>query len=101
LISASLNKTAAKLILGAISAGFKAMAFSKACFIASLLGAVALNPERLFFLIIIVPVIFLFFIVYGLVSRWTFARTGDPRVAALGNAASLAWAIAVTFPIVS
>jgi len=75
--------------------------FSKFCFLASLLFAVGLNPEKLFFLIIIVPVIFLFFIVYGLVSRWTYARTGDPRVAALGNAASLAWAIAVTFPIVS
>ena len=62
--------------------------------------AVALNPERLFFLIIIVPVIFIFFVVYGLISRWTYSRTGDPRVAALGNAAGLAFAIAVTFPIV-
>jgi pimeloyl-ACP methyl ester carboxylesterase len=75
--------------------------FSKVCFLASLLFAVGLNPEKLFFLIIIVPVIFLFFIVYGLISRWAYARTGDPRVAVLGNAASLAWAIAVTFPIVS
>ncbi len=75
-------------------------AFSKLCFIGSLLGAVALNPERLFFLIIIVPVIIIFFLVYGLISRWTYERTGDPRVAALGNAAGLAWAIAVTFPIV-
>ena len=82
---------------GAARGGY---AFSKICFIASLLGAVALNPERLFFLIIIVPVIFIFFLVYGLISRWTYARTGDPRVAALGNAAGLAWAIAVTFPIV-
>jgi pimeloyl-ACP methyl ester carboxylesterase len=82
---------------GAAQGGY---AFSKLCFIASLLGAVALNPQKLFFLIIIVPVIFIFFIVYGLVSRWTYARTGDPRVAALGNAAGLAFAIAVTFPIV-
>ena len=82
---------------GAARGGY---AFSKICFIASLLGAVALNPERLFFLIIIVPVIFIFFLVYGLISRWTYARTGDPRVAALGNAAGLAWAITVTFPIV-
>ena len=82
---------------GAARGGY---AFSKVCFIASLLGAVALNPARLFFLIIIVPVIFIFFLVYGLVSRWTYGRTGDPRVAALGNAAGLAFAIAVTFPIV-
>jgi len=82
---------------GAARGGY---AFSKLCFIGSLLGAVALNPQKLFFLIIIVPVIFIFFVVYGLISRWTYGRTGDPRVAALGNAAGLAFAIAVTFPIV-
>ena len=82
---------------GAACGGY---AFSKLCFIGSLLGAVALNPQKLFFLIIIVPVIFIFFVVYGLISRWTYGRTGDPRVAALGNAAGLAFAIAVTFPIV-
>ena len=82
---------------GAARGGY---AFSKVCFIASLLSAVALNPQKLFFLIIIVPVIFIFFVVYGFVSRWTYRRTGDPRVAALGNAAGLAFAIAVTFPIV-
>ena len=84
--------------VGAARGGY---AFSKACFLASLMGAVALNPQKLFFLIIIVPVILVFFIVYGLVSRWTYARTKDPRVAALGAAAGLAWAIGVTFPIVS
>ena len=82
---------------GAASGGY---VFSKVCFLASLLFAAALNPEKLFFLVIIVPVIFLFFIVYGLVSRWTYERIGDPRVAALGNAAALAFAIAVTFPMV-
>ncbi len=82
---------------GAARGGY---AFSKICFIASLLGAVALNPQKLFFLIIIVPVIFIFFMVYGLISRWTYGRTGDPRVAALANAAGLAFAIAVTFPII-
>ncbi len=82
---------------GAARGGY---AFSKVCFITSLLGAVALSPERLFFLIIIVPVILIFFVVYGLISGWTYERSGDPRVAALGNAAGLAWAIAVTFPIV-
>jgi hypothetical protein len=50
--------------------------------------------------VIIVPAIFVFFVVYGLVSRWVYARTGDPRAAALGNAAGLAWAIAVAFPVV-
>jgi predicted ferric reductase len=75
--------------------------FTKLCFVVSLAIAVALNPHKLFFLIIIVPVICIFFTVFGLVSRWTYARTGDPRVAALSNAVALAWAICATFPVVS
>jgi dienelactone hydrolase len=75
--------------------------FSKVCIVVSLGAAVALNPQKLFFLVIIVPVICLFFMVFGWVSRWTYARTGDPRVAALGNAAALAWSICATFPVVS
>ncbi len=77
-----------------------AYAFTKVCFVASLLLAIALNPSKLFFLAIIAPVIAVVFIMYGLISAWVYARTGDPRVAAIGNAAGLAWAIAVTFPIV-
>lgn len=75
-------------------------AFTKLCFLVSLVIAVSLNPQRLFFLIIIVPVILVLFIVYGLVGLWAYSRTGDPRVSALGNAFALAWAIAVTFPVV-
>jgi dienelactone hydrolase len=75
--------------------------FSKVCIVASLGIAVALNPYKLFFLIIIVPVICVFFLVFGWISRWAYARTGDPRVAALGNAAALAWSICATFPVVS
>jgi len=78
-----------------------AYAFTKFCFLLSLVFAVALNLQKLFFLIIIVPVILIFFVIYGLVSHWVYARTRDPRVAALGNALALAWAIAVTFPVVS
>ncbi len=78
-----------------------AYAFTKFCFVLSLVFAVALNLQKLFFLIIIVPVILIFFVIYGLVSHWVYARTHDPRVAALGTALALAWAIAVTFPVVS
>ncbi|PWB92138.1 alpha/beta hydrolase [Methylocystis sp. MitZ-2018] len=74
--------------------------FSKFCFIASLAIAVALNPRRLFFLVIIAIVIVFLLTVYGLVGRWVYARTRDPRVGALGAAFGLAWALAVTFPIV-
>ncbi|WP_294534538.1 alpha/beta fold hydrolase [uncultured Rhodoblastus sp.] len=75
--------------------------FSKLCVVVSLAIAVALNPPKLFFLVIIVPVICLFFMVFGWISRWTYGRTGDPRVAALANAAALAWSICATFPVVS
>lgn len=75
-------------------------AFSKFCFILSLAIAVALNPRRLFFLVIIAVVIVLLFAVFGLVNRWVYSRTNDPRVGALGAALALAYAIAVTFPIV-
>ncbi len=75
-------------------------AFSKFCFVASLGIAVALNPGRLFFLIIIAIVIVILLTVYGLVGRWVYARTRDPRAGALGAAFGLAWAIAVCFPIV-
>ena len=76
-----------------------AYAATKIAFLASLGIAVALDPERLFFLIIIVPVIAVFFLVYGLISRWTYRRTGHPLVAGFANAVAFAWAIGVTFPL--
>ena len=78
-----------------------AYAASKAAFLISLAIAVALDPGRLFFLIIIVPVIALFFIVYGLLSRWIYDRTGQPLIAGIASAIAFAWAIGVTFPLVA
>jgi hypothetical protein len=63
--------------------------------------AVALNMQRLFFLIIIVPVILVFFAVYGMFSGWVYRQTNHPIVGAAANAGALAWAIAVTFPLVA
>ncbi len=74
---------------------------SKLCFLLSLALAVALDFERLFFLVIILPLILVFFLVYGLFSRWAFRATGQPLAAGLANALAFAWAIAVTFPILS
>jgi hypothetical protein len=74
---------------------------SKAAFIVSLGLAVALDFERLFFLIIIVPLIVLFFVFFGLISRWVYARTNNPLVAGLANAIAIAWAIGVVFPLVA
>lgn len=78
-----------------------AYAASKLAFLASLGIAVALDFERLFFLLIIVPVILLFFIVHGLFSTWAYRRTGHPWAAGLANAVVFAWAIGVTFPLLA
>ncbi|TVP55782.1 MAG: alpha/beta fold hydrolase [Gemmatimonadales bacterium] len=75
-----------------------AYAFTKVLFLLSLALAVALDFQALFFLIIIFPVVLIFFVVHGLFSRWAFRSTGSPLVAGLGNSMAFAWAIAVTFP---
>jgi pimeloyl-ACP methyl ester carboxylesterase len=81
-------------------AGTGGYVVTKLCFLLSLLLAVALNLPRLFFLIIIVPMILLFLIVYGLFATWAYRRTWHPVVGAVANALAFAWAIAVTFPVV-
>ena len=74
---------------------------TKALFLLSLLAAVALNLSELFFLIIIVPAILVFFLLDGLIGGWVYRRTWHPLVGALGIGLLFAWAIAVTFPVVS
>lgn len=83
---------------GAARGGYIA---AKAAFILSLAFAVALDFERLFFLLIIVPLILVFFIVYGLVSDWLFRRTRHPWVGGIVAAIAFAWAIGVTFPLLA
>jgi dienelactone hydrolase len=74
---------------------------AKFAFIVSLAIAVALDFERLFFLIIIVPLIVVFFLVYGLISDWVYRRTRHPLVAGIATAVAFAWAIGVTFPLLA
>lgn len=74
---------------------------SKLAFILSLAIAIALDFERLFFLIIIVPVIVMFFIVFGAFSRWSYRATRHPLPAAIATAIAFAWAIGVTFPMIA
>ena len=74
---------------------------SKLCFLLSLVIAIALNVQKLFFLVIIVPAILVLFVVYGLFSRWAFQRTGHPLAGALANGLAFGAFIGVTFPIVS
>jgi Na+/H+ antiporter NhaC len=78
-----------------------AYVLSKLCFLLSLVVAIALNPQRLFFLAIIVPAILILFVIYGLFSRWIGRRTGQPLVAAVANASAFGCFIAVTFPLVA
>lgn len=65
----------------------------------SLMVAVALNFERLMFLLIILPIILLFFLIFGTMSGWIGRRTGLPAVAGVGFGLMLAWALGVTFPL--
>jgi hypothetical protein len=74
---------------------------TKLCFLLSLVGAIALNPGRLFFLAIIVPAIPLLFVVYGLFRRWSGRASGHPAVAAVANARAFGAFIAVTFSLLA
>ena len=70
----------------------------RGAFLASLAAAVALDFQRLFFLVIILPVILLFFLLFGMMAGWVGRRTGLPAAGGLGLGLLLAWALGVTFP---
>ncbi len=74
---------------------------ARGAFLASLAAAVALDFERLFFLVIIIPVILLFFIIFGLMGGWVGRRTMSPAAVGLGLGLILAWSLGVTFPMFS
>jgi len=77
-----------------------AYALTKLLFLVSLMLAVVLNLNELFFLVIIIPAILALFIIYGLFSGWIYRRTNHPLVAAVTSALAFASAIAVSFPVV-
>ncbi len=66
--------------------------------LASLGLAVALDFERLFFLLIILPVILLFFLLFGTMAGWVGRATWRPGVAGIALGVFLGWALGVTFP---
>ncbi|NBB96596.1 MAG: alpha/beta hydrolase [Alphaproteobacteria bacterium] len=70
----------------------------RVAFLASLAGAVALDFEGLFFLVIIMPVIVLFFLLFGTMGGWVGRRTGLPAAAGIGLGLVLAWSLGVSFP---
>jgi hypothetical protein len=69
--------------------------------LASLGVAVALDLERLFFLLIILPVILVFFLVFGMIGGWVGRATWRPAAGGIGLGLFLAWALGVTFPMVA
>ena len=101
LVGALLYFLADEWLTRGVGAGRFAYPATKLAFLASLGGAVALDFERLFFLILIVPIIGLFFIIHGLFSAWAYSRVQHPFAAGIANAIAFAWAIAVTFPLVA
>ncbi|SEP57570.1 Serine aminopeptidase, S33 [Ectothiorhodospira magna] len=84
---------------GAEAAG-GAYALTKVFLFLSLILAVTLRLETLFFLIIILPAILVCLTVYGLLSGWIYRATGHPWVGTVAVALALAWGMSVTFPLV-
>ena len=67
-------------------------------FVGSLIAAALMDLERLMFVLIILPVIALFFLVLGPLGRWV-ARQSGAGAAGLGLGVILAWALGVSFPL--
>lgn len=78
-----------------------AYGFTKLCLLGSLALAVAIDLDELFFLIIILPVILIFFLLYGVLSLWLNRATGCPTVAGVAVGAAFGWALGVTFPVIA
>ncbi|MCU0817355.1 MAG: alpha/beta fold hydrolase [Cypionkella sp.] len=70
----------------------------RGAFLGSLILAVMLNFDRLMFLLIILPVIVVYFLMFGTAAGWVGRRTGLPAGAGLGFGLVLAWSIGVVFP---
>ena len=70
---------------------------ARGALIASLIAAAFIDPDRLIFLLLILPVLLLFYAVHGLMGRWTAQRCG-PWAAGIGLGVCLAWALGVSFP---
>ncbi len=71
------------------------------CFLMSLAFAVVLDFERLFFLLIILPIVLIFFTIFGLMGVWVEARTRQCLPGSVMAGLAFAWALGVTFPMLS
>jgi hypothetical protein len=61
--------------------------------------AVALDFERLMFLVIVLPVIMIFFFLFGALGSRAGRATGRALPVGAGLGLFLGWALAVTFPL--
>lgn len=86
------------LVTAAGNASWWRRVAARIAFLVSLAAAALLDPERLTFLFIILPVLLLFFFVHGLMGRWVAKRCG-PFPACIGLGLCLAWALGVSFPL--
>ncbi len=86
-------------LLEAGHGGWGRALIARSAFLASLGLAIALDYEGLFFLLIILPVIVVFFVVFGLIGGWFGRRTGSVMAVGIGTGFVLAWALGVTFPL--
>ena len=66
-----------------------------------LVAAVALDLQSLALLVVVAPVILLFFVIYGLFSTWVYRRTGNPLIAGVASGIAVAWAVGVTLPLLT
>ncbi len=98
-VGAVIYMTADSLLSEAGRAPWLRIFIARAAFLTSLVGAIALAPERLFFLLIILPVIVLFFLIFGLLGGWAGRQTSSPLAVGIGLGLILAWAIGVSFPL--
>ncbi|APX12608.1 alpha/beta hydrolase [Tateyamaria omphalii] len=103
-ILAALALGAVPFMLADARAAFGAPAWQRVvlrlALLVSLGIAVALDFEGLFFLIMIAPVILLFFLTFGVMGR-AFAKRTGPGTAGLALGLVLAWALGVSFPLFS
>lgn len=70
----------------------------RAMALASLGFAVALDFDRLMFLLIILPVLLLFYLLFGTLGGWVGRATWRPGVQGVALGIFLGWALGVTFP---
>lgn len=86
------------VVTGAGRAAVWRVVLARGALILSLVLAVALDFDRLMFLLIILPVIVLFMLLFGTMAGWVGRQSGSPFATGAGLGLVLAWALGVTFP---